>query len=154
MNKTCISPILDSYLKMRFKRSRVRRIRIRKSFKHKFVNPLSGGKCSVPPAKSIYSMFNWFKDINQIMENFNSASVMLIEVPISTRAILIHFSALTNVLIMSKRLLHLVFESRINFSPVFNCAWVCFCRISFLRGLLRNIFTTVLTFLIISPTNR
>ena len=66
-----LSPVFDSYLKMRLKRCRVRRIRIGESFKHKIMNPLSCKKCSVPPAKSIYSVFDRFKDINQIMENFN-----------------------------------------------------------------------------------
>ena len=151
MNKTCISPVFDSYLKMRVKRCRVCRIRIRESFKHKIMNLLSCKKCSVPPSKSIYSMFDRFKDIRS-WRILISAFVMMVEVPISTKAILIHFFALTNILIISKRLFHLVFESRINFSSMFNCAWICFCRISSLRGLLRNIFTNVLTFPITSAT--
>ena len=117
------------------------------------VNPFECKKCSVPPAKSIYRVFKSFKDIDNIFENF------IFSVYNGSKSFNLNqrhsdlFLDFTNVFVISKRLFHLFFESRINFSFALNCIWLCTCRISFLRGLLRNILIIFLTFPITLATN-
>ena len=69
---------------------------------HEIVNLLEWQKCGVLFVKSVYSMFDKSKDINQIVENFNFLIRNGNKSSISTRAILMLFSTPINVLIILK----------------------------------------------------